>query len=476
MIVIDIKADMKSAREGVAQISKGSEKAAAMAVKMRDAFLEAKAAADAMTSSMAGLTGAMRQVRGSLGHHVSPSGAGGSKAPPRLSPQAIVNQMGIQQALQHYGPMAQQGHLFASRVVNSAVSSQKAIQRAQGALNPQPQDPMAMILQAFMRTRFANVGGKMLGMPLGVDISKLLRAGQGSALSGLMGGVGGAGGAGMAGMAAVAAPALAVTAAFTALVSATKLTADSMNAMRQTLNESGGNAGQASILKGFGLDPRSTIESALNSELGRYELNKAGVSTIDRALTGGDYTADMVKFLDYARTLSSEELRRVSIRIGQPGLQDFGRLTETQQKEFIAMRQNGDFEEGAKSMARFNFELEKLKVSMTDAGSPLMKLVDFGTALIGVANGLTKAFEALPPPIKAMMSGLIGALDAIPGADPARETAKNTKRMADNLEKMYRDGLSGGGARANKAIPGRWQGTAKLDGYSTIDDVKLGLY
>jgi hypothetical protein len=121
-----------------------------------------------------------------------------------------------------------------------------------------------------------------------------------------------------------------------------------------------------------------------------------------------------------------------------------------------------------------------LKMNLTAAGSPLMELVKFATTLIRLGNWAADSFNNLPPWIKHAMGAGIG--NGIPSLinnllteDPAKETAKNTREMKRILDGIYKEGLSGGGSRARGAIPGRWQGTDKLEGTNRIEDIRLGI-
>lgn len=476
MMKIVVKAETGGLEKAMKNLESQSRGAASYTASMREDFLTMARASQTIAQNMKSFGKTLR-TGGSGGGGGS---AGVMKAPPKLSAQAIVNQMGIQGAMHHYGPAAMQGNLFASRVVNSAVSSQKAIQRAQGALNPQPQDPMAMILQTFMRTRFASVGGKMLGMPLGVDIMKMIRAGQGSALSGMMGGIGGAGGAGMgaggAAMGLLLNPVTLLAAGFAGLVTATKLTADAFQGLREAALSSGGNAGQSGVLSSIGLNPRGIVDAAMSTGLGRLEMNKAGNSLLPRELGGNlDSNAAAMKLIEAIRNAPDDRAARMMAeRMGSPELVQARQWSKSQFSTLKGI-QGTEFEQGIQTITRFNLQMELFKIRMIEASAPLMGFVD--SFIVGMEK-MSAGMEWVNNRVREFMQMMDGiwAPAAQRGQNQGERIARAVEKTAKIQETMYREGFSGGGSRATRAIPGRWQGTAKLDGYSTIDDVKLGLY
>lgn len=488
MMKIVVKAESGGLEKAMSRMETQARATASMTASMREDFLTMARASATINANM------RSAVRGRIGG----GGAGqaiirsGPKAPPRLSPAAIVQQMGVQGALAQYGGRAMAGDPFGARVVNAAQNQQRSIARAQNFLNPQQQDPMQMIMQAIMRTRFMNQGGKMVGMPLGVDMAKLLGSGQGAALKAIMGGgVGGGAGigagagagaaAGGAALAAIAVPAAVLVGSFVALAAATKLTMDAMDKARQDLNQSGGNASQAGVLRGLGLDARGLVDSAMGSDLGRMELARAGGSLIPRTLGGNlDSTEVGLKLIEAIRRAPDDKsARMLAERLGNPGLLDARRFSQDQVNRLGRMNPAG-IEDGAKSMAQFTLELEMLKMNLTTAGSPMMELVKFTTSLIKLGNLASDAFNNLPPWVKAAMGasvggGIPGLINRLTADDPAKETAKNTRNMARTLDAIYKDGLSGGGARTRRAIPDRWMGTDKLEGTNRLEDLRLGI-
>lgn len=481
MMKIIVKAESGGLEKAMTKLEGQSRAAAAMTASMREDFLTMARASATISQNMKAAT------RGTVG------GVGGGraivratmKAPPRLSPAAIVNQMGIQGAISQYGGAAMAGNPFAARVVNAAQNQQRSIARAQNFLNPQQQDPMQMIMQAIMRTRFMQQGSKMVGMPLGIDIAKLLGSGQGAALKGIMGGAslggGAAAGGAAASLAAIALPAAAVAGAFVALVAATKLTMQAMDQARQNLNRSGGNASQAGVLRGVGLDARGLVDSAMGSGLGRMELARAGGSLIPRELGGNlDSTQAAMKLIEAVRRAPSDQAARVlAERLGNPDLLDARRYSQDQINRLNRMNPAG-IEAGAEGIARFNLELEMLKANLTGVGSPLMELTKFATSIIKLGNLASEAFNKMPDWVKKAISGAPGGgipalVNELMGNDPQNRTAKATERMARTLDAIYREGISGGGTRTARAIPDRWMGTDKLEGTNNLRDLRLGI-
>ena len=500
-IVIDIKANSAELRSDVQALSRNTTRASKNTEKLRDELAAATSSANGLSAAMLsvrnnalGAAAAIKSLRASAGvvsAMRAPSNAvamaRGARQLPSFDPNKtqkmapptasrIVAQMGAQAAIAQYGGAAAAGNPFAARVVNSAAAQQRSVQRAQAFLNPQPQSNAQILQQAIMRSRFTQVGGKMIGHPLGVDMGKLLASGQGGALSALMGGGGAAGGAAAAGAGVLGPLAVGLgvaAAAALAFAGAAKGAYDAILPFRDIQTGTQGSAAQARVLQGLGIDPRAVVDRALGSDLGRAELVRFGGSAVGRELGGNlNSIAPVMEAIEAIRGMGEREARITAERLGTPELLNTRQLTEEQVQRLNQAGLDGSFDQAAVAATRLQFEVSMMTVEFLKLAPLLTPMIEFATNFAKSISGFLNAPGAGR---NSMFGGGAWSNGQAPLNSPEAETARNTKRMADAME-VFVNGTAGGGSRARWAIPDRWQGPNKLSGYSNINDVSMGLF
>lgn len=269
-------------------------------------------AIDRVADSFAAMSSKASQAAGSAQR--AASAASRVKAPPITDPDAAVGSASLRARVMAGDPAA-------VRAFNQARAMQNARRRAQNAVDPQPESLEDMIQKALLRTRFGKgFGGAMRGMPLGVDIAKILKAGGGSQLGRLFGpfGGGGAGGAAVGGASATLpltvglALAAVTVATFVAAVSAAE-----KNLGRLADASAMGGPKGAAVAARTGLSGRG-FQGNISSGAGMQYAVGLGINYLSDPRFGDlDFNKKLATGLKAVLTESNEDLaRRMAVAFG----------------------------------------------------------------------------------------------------------------------------------------------------------------
>lgn len=411
------------------------------------------------------------------------------KAPPIVDPA---------QAMSYYGGQIRGGNASAANVAgyNRAVRASRA------------KDPQNQLTNAVMRSRFFQVGNKLVGQPLGIDIKALMQSGQGGALSQILnggiplGGLGGgavrgaagaAGGAGGGGIGALGAAAGALAAPLAAAAVAAGMVAAAFSEA-------------AGLMKSAGLRAEiggSGREFSAASRVGAYFGNQGLAGQVASNIQGGygaGYAASIGvnpnggpfgdmnssrKFTQIARDIGNsktyEEARRKAAMVGAPELANLQQLKGSTRDALLGGG-FGNSEESYKAALELNAQMAILGQSFdTLRVQFLLPTIQGLNAAAAAFNQLDKFTHGFVSTVaKALgtsgIGGLVDAWNKITGGGSAKSaesaTDRNTRAVNENTRALKDKEIVGGGPRASGAIP---RGINGINGISGDARPGLGL-
>lgn len=307
-IVINAKIQANPATQALAKLNAALQEINKSVADLNDLLKDTAHLAGQASASMSSMA---RNTRGTGGR--SSSGSFGGKKPPYayandpftgMKNTAAAAAAGDPDAIRHFARYSS-AYSRQQRGQAQAKNFQKAGGNRFGA----------MAADIFNRTRFANIGGKIIGMPLGIDVTRM---GGGSILGGAMAGgeaIAGAG-AGLATAGAGVLPVLAPLAvAVGVLVVEFKLLSDLVKATNGALGQwkssyimGGGTPGQARaasvISEALGVDIGG-VGKNLMSGYGPIAAAQAGVNPFGGPFGDNDYNAKGLKLFDSIRASGS---------------------------------------------------------------------------------------------------------------------------------------------------------------------------
>ena len=316
------------------------------------------------------------------------------------------------------------------------------------------------------RTRFANVFGMTVPMPLGRDLKQLggmaginvgkQFAGAGSMLAPLAG--------------AVAPVVLALTAMTVTAAAWVKVTQEGHKAIRDFtvgLNTVGGTGRQAggALLAGSAVGLGAGDISGLGARIGsdpiaRSVAAKAGIPTL-RGDYGDINDAEAGrKALRYIASIEDPTMRRrEAIGLGDPRLADFGRLNPGLQNRLLNPAMTGMGDGSLNTAARLNGELQVFGQSLKEftavLAGPGLKTANLVLPMLSAQIGtLARVSEFVLGPV----NDFLNKMDAIQQAldnffNPAKQDDKvlnELKKQTKTLSEM-KDGIYGGGPNARSS-------------------------
>ena len=349
-------------------------------------------------------------------------------------------------------------------------------QRAQRALNAQ--SPAHILGQAFMRSRWMNVAGKLVGSPLGIDLSKMIRHFGPMAASQFFGGVGGgAGGAAGAGGAvaglAGAAPAIGAVAGLAATIiglsQAAKLASSSLAPLIAGV-ATGGSMKTEERLRSYeialGMQPgglASAAKAGMSSGYGSGYYAGLGVNPVTGPFGNMDYSGAARKALgDIMGARSFQEARRKAELAGMPEAAKFYYLSGPNKANLNARINTGG---GAYEMAsQVNYEYTKARLE-----TAWLKLMEKLTPLMNAFASILDMLGKFLDVVNYLLTGKSPESQAKQKAE--REWADAAKQHARAMKDWE---TLGGGARASGSVPGGYRNRGfQLDG-ARMHDIRLG--
>lgn len=476
----DVEAAMKEVKKSQGQTVSGFRRAIPVIDQLANSYARlaanASAAADQVNRATGGggASSLPARVRWQIG-----SGRARSTRPPR--PPKAPPILDPQTALAYYNGQIRGG--------NATPANVAGYNRAQRAINAA--DPNKQLASAILRSRFFQVGNKIVGQPLGIDIMKLLGSGQGNALAGIFNGgipgaagsgAGGAGGIGALGSAASAAagPLAALGAAATMGVAAFHEAAQLMQKMnlKASLGGSYGDFSAATRVGAFlgnsGL--AGQVASGIQGGYGAGYAASIGVNPLGGPF--GDMNSSK-KFNQIARDIANsrtyEEARRKAAMVGAPELANLQQLSGGT-KDRLLNGKGGPGSDSYKAALELNAEMAILGQSLDDIR------VKFLTPTIKSLNMAAEGFDRVDKFAHGFFStvsqalgtsalgGLVNIWEQITGGGSkgSKESAteRNTRAINENTRALKEKEIVGGGPRARAAIPSGLSGVNGLSGDS----------
>lgn len=376
------------------------------------------------------------------------SGSGGSNLPRRpgtggrskFDPFANDPAAGMR----FYANAASQGHPRAAQMYGRYRGRFNSMQRNQGhaqnLLNGgNGQSSIAqMALRTFKRTRFGFGKAQILG----IDLMQMMGMGgqAGAPGGGSGGGVASMSTGKIAGVAAIAG-AIAGMKAFVAMVRSATST---LNEWRATLVAGGGTTGQAVAANSLGRFAGSDL-AGVGKGLSPYAAAQLGVSPVTGPFGDMDYNGRGLKAMDAVRNSRSlTEARRKAELFGDPNLANSYLVSDN---NYRAMRnQKGPNVDAMRSAADIQAASQRITDSFKHIVVDLM-----APALKGVA----RTMEWVAGILERIRDWVQGLMKKFHLDDGNRDLKENTKALKDATQAV-REGVFGGGGRANGATPSRF--------------------
>lgn len=477
-IVIDAKIKSAGALQALTKLKSAVDAINASVSQLNASLGATAAAAGSAAQSMRAMSRQSRPPSGSSSRGRSPNPFAG-------------NPYG---GMAYYAQAAANGNPVAARLFGRYAGQFSSMQRnqarAQQFLSRGGTPAAATLLDIVNRTRFAQIGGKMVGMPLGIDIARLLGGAGGSgALGSLLGG--GAGGAGVAALSAPLSAAAAALAAFTAAAVAAQA---ALGAFSRAMVRGGGTPGQARAVTRIGDALGVDLSGVGNGLMGGYgpiAAAMAGVNPFGGPFGDNDYNKKGLAVFDMIRRQRNlSQARRVAEMAGSPDLAGaflmspeiakMLRSSQAGQGSMANMRTAADMngalaiikdsfsdlfiaigapvlKEAAKAFAAISEALQKMPKGQIESMTRgifstlflVMKWVQtWSRALASIFEGITALIQKIHDLIPAKVRSAIGWDD-----DNRRAIKENTQATIENTRAV--EGITGGGPRAAGAIPGR---------------------
>lgn len=402
---------------------------------------------------------AIRDVQ-STASSLTPGGrVGGGRTP--KAPPYIVDPDGYIQANQE---AAWAGDASASANVLRAIRQKRMIARAQEATRPPSK------FEAWMRTRFGNIGGKMVAMPLGRDLGSMasqmgdnLGMSEAGSVASAIASVGSGGSPLAAGVIALTASTTALNKTMSSLARGGGGTGNAWGAM--TAAAAVGSAGPGNLSSASG------VKAALMASLGENPI-RGYYGAID----------DNETYLRLARKVSRMSYpaaRRVSRGLEDPEMANYAMMDPWVSN--IALRNRED----SPWMSRLGANVQGLAptigeglalgpvgvalkwLSSKQSASPIGQAIDTGIGTVFPAwtaakLGIGAAFGTPSNPMEAFgQAAVLGpagiaaklGMKFLEGDKGGDQTAKEQIKATKELTNVMKDGIYGGGSRARSAIP-----------------------
>lgn len=413
------------------------------------------------------------------------------KAPPIQ--RHFANPAGMLAQLQ---PAVMAGDPQAAAMANRIRAQQRAVARAQQGYAPN--DPASMVAQVIARTRFANIGGKSIGMPLGVDIARLMGAGQGSALAGIMGGAGGAGGAAVGGMAALGPLALAATAAVAGLGAfsvALKSAVDTISSVNKSWLTGGGSfatAGRAAMIGsvlGLGPDAGGRLQASISGggAAGAAAM-MMGANPVQTPFGPRLGNQNLNKIAEAISRMSPMKANAMANAVGMPELANLTLMSKsTRERVLGGMNMSSESMRGVVDLfANINFVVEKVKrISAVALGPTLERLASFFDTVGKLTDTISRinpkaitiffgAMDFFLQGIERVLNMINSILEFFGGAGKKAADERRSRDRHTEAMNRHSDKMEGGGERARRGLQGGIHAGLNPDYMNNIRNMQFG--
>lgn len=332
--------------------------------------------------------------------------------------------------------------------------AQAQADQLQRRLALQSNDPKQQLIQALMRSRFVNNGGKMNIMPLGRDLSPGMMQ-----LMGIMGGgaqaggatmMGGAGAGAAGGVAALANPIGIAAAAIAAFAIGVAKATVVLNDMARNWVSNGGSFGQsqsaARIAALTGVDASSFSGNLPGTAAA------AGINPIGGPFGDMNYSEKLRKAARFvARARSLDDARRRAAMVGSPELANTYLLRPDQQKwmQKQGMQNEGEAKRAAQLMA-------DLQIAWANFSTVFVKLA---TPFVATLSNIGRTFAWLMDKIEAFADWIRNKLGLGGNEGGKKSPLDRNTEATDQLTRAMKDVREtlGGGPRAQGALPGKFR-------------------
>lgn len=238
---------------------------------------------------------------------------------------------------------------------------------------------------------------------------------------------------------------------------------------QQLYASGGGTASQAmavgNVNAALGQDI-SGVGRNLSSGFGPLVAAKAGVNPMGGPFGDMDYNKKTLKVLELiAKQTSFTEARRIAEMTGTPELANFALLSKVTQNQLIAQGASGENDTGMRAWADLKAQISigwnSLMKQVLVVATPFIQIADI---VLKLSNGLTSVIEIINPVTHAFKF-LASALDQVNRFfdwlaglfgnknDEHKDAINENTNAINNLNKSINQGIYGGGARAQNAIP-----------------------
>ena len=465
------------------------------AVLMVDRRLKALSAT---TGSLAANANSAASAYGRMASAVQTANRASQRALPGRSLPASVKAPPVQRYFQNPAGMLAQlqpavmaGDPQAAAMANRIRAQMRSVSRAQQGYAPN--DPASMVAQVIARTRFAQIGGKSIGMPLGVDIARLLGAGQGSALAGIMGGAGGAGAAGMAALGPLAIAAAAAAAGIGAFTLALKSAVDSISSINKSWLTGGGSfatAGKAAMIGsvlGLGPDAGGRLQSAISGGgVAGAQAMMLGANPVQTPFGPRMGNENLIRIANKIANMDPMKANIAANNVGLPELANLSLMSQGTRDRVLGgmnvsqadMRATVDMKAnlayigqkfgqiGAKIMGP---TIERIAKLFDQIGGFMDRMSGLNFDIFSV-SGISLALKGMEQ-FFAIINVLLDKLGL--GTKGKTEEQKSRDRNTEAIQRMT-DAIEGGGARARRGYQGGIGSGLNPDYMHNIQNMQFG--
>lgn len=345
------------------------------------------------------------------------------------------------------------------------------------------------VVQALMRTRWTQVGGKTIGSPLGVDMLRMQDMGLGSMFGGIDGaaagaaganGAAGASGAAGAAGASISMLAVGVSAAVGVVVLSLVAMAKAFDTVRNSFNSfskesiaSSNDPHTVALMQPFarmlGADVGSLsgrLQGGLQSGYGMAIGTRLGINPVGGMFGDNDYAGKLKKTLNFIASLNPKQARGVAESLGIPEAARLAYLNPGQKSQMIGTLSSGPGEGVIATSTQIEFTVARATTLLDKFLTVFKPILD---AFNTVVTGLLQRIELVLAIVQSVMKAL--HLDDTPGV---KATKENTKAIDQNTQAVNQWTVNGAGARASAGIPGGYRNNGFALDRDTMANVRLG--
>ena len=220
----------------------------------------------------------------------------------------------------------------------------------------------------------------------------------------------------------------------------------------------GGSVGDASIVSGLSpIGDFGNIGSNLSHGYGPLVASQAGVNPFGGPFGDNDYNKKTLKVLELiAKQTDFSKARRIAEAVGSPEAANFALLSKISQKQLLDQT-NAPGDSGVRARADFVAQITVFKNDflnlLSNITAPIFQL---GSLILKLVNTIDKWGDIVSPFFKTLADALqyfSDFLDKIFGGDEHKQAVQDNTEAINQLNRSINQGIYGGGARAQGAIP-----------------------